>query len=107
MTIKTVSDLCRRYSTVSHINSSTSEGNTMGFMYWQLNDIWQAPTWASIEYGGKWKMSHYYAKQMYQSIYVLPYLTYGENAKISTYMINDGIASDNEQGKVECRNGIL
>jgi hypothetical protein len=23
-------------------------GNTMGAMYWQLNDIWQAPTWASI-----------------------------------------------------------
>ncbi|CAF1123293.1 unnamed protein product [Didymodactylos carnosus] len=107
MAIKTVSDLCRQYSTVSHIDPSTSQDNTMGFMYWQLNDIWQAPTWASIEYGGKWKMSHYYAKQMYQSIYVLPYLTYGENAKISTYMINDGIASDNEQGKVECRNGIL
>ena len=24
------------------------EGYTMGALYWQLNDIWQAPTWASI-----------------------------------------------------------
>ena len=24
------------------------EGHTMGALYWQLNDIWQAPTWASI-----------------------------------------------------------
>ena len=23
-------------------------GMTMGAMYWQLNDIWQAPTWASL-----------------------------------------------------------
>ena len=30
-------------------------GNTMGAMYWQLNDIWQAPTWASTgEEGTQW-----------------------------------------------------
>jgi len=47
----------------------------MGLMYWQLNDIWQAPTWASIEYGLKWKMAHYYARQMYSPIYLLMKLT--------------------------------
>ena len=43
-------------------------GHTMGAMYWQLNDIWQAPSWASIEYGGKWKMLHYYAKSFFRDV---------------------------------------
>ncbi|XP_074621741.1 beta-mannosidase-like [Acropora palmata] len=32
------------------------EGKTMGTIYWQLNSIWQAPTWSSLEYGGRWKV---------------------------------------------------
>uniref|UniRef100_A0A8D2KZJ9 Beta-mannosidase n=1 Tax=Varanus komodoensis TaxID=61221 RepID=A0A8D2KZJ9_VARKO len=41
------------------------EGRTMGALYWQLNDIWQAPSWASLEYGGKWKMLHYFAQNFF------------------------------------------
>ncbi|XP_071974794.1 beta-mannosidase isoform X3 [Engystomops pustulosus] len=44
------------------------EGLTMGALYWQLNDIWQAPSWSSIEYGGKWKMLHYYAKDFFAPV---------------------------------------
>ncbi|XP_036046975.1 beta-mannosidase isoform X2 [Onychomys torridus] len=40
-------------------------GHTMGALYWQLNDIWQAPSWASLEYGGKWKMLHYFARRFF------------------------------------------
>lgn len=43
-------------------------GFTMGALYWQLNDIWQAPSWSSIEYGGKWKMLHYYAKAFFAPV---------------------------------------
>uniref|UniRef100_A0A8D2B1D6 Beta-mannosidase n=1 Tax=Sciurus vulgaris TaxID=55149 RepID=A0A8D2B1D6_SCIVU len=41
------------------------KGHTMGAMYWQLNDIWQAPSWSSLEFGGKWKMLHYFARNFF------------------------------------------
>ncbi|XP_029416092.1 beta-mannosidase isoform X2 [Nannospalax galili] len=49
----------------SEIKISSGEGHTMGALYWQLNDIWQAPSWASLEYGGKWKMLHYFARHFF------------------------------------------
>ncbi|XP_042909002.1 beta-mannosidase isoform X1 [Parasteatoda tepidariorum] len=48
-------------------------GKTMGALYWQLNDIWPAPSWSSIEYGGRWKMLHYYAKNFFSPVLVSPY----------------------------------
>ena len=45
MSIKTESEVYLRAQ--SELNKK-GEGYTMGALYWQLNDIWQAPTWASI-----------------------------------------------------------
>lgn len=42
--IKTETELYRR----SQSDLSGGRGLTMGALYWQLNDIWLAPTWASI-----------------------------------------------------------
>lgn len=44
----------------------------LGSLYWQLEDIWQAPTWAGIEYDGRWKVLHYTAKDIYQEVIVAP-----------------------------------
>lgn len=68
------------------INSDTLMGHTMGAMYWQLNDIWQAPSWASIEYGGKWKMLHYYAKNFFRDI-VISY--YEKKNNIEVFVVSD------------------
>ena len=32
---------------------------SMGAVYWQLNDVWSAPTWSTIDAAGQWKMAHY------------------------------------------------
>ena len=42
----------------------------MGVLYWQLNDIWQGPSWASVEYGGKWKHTQYAVKRAYAPLIV-------------------------------------
>eukprot|EP01006_Ploeotia_vitrea_P009039 TRINITY_DN21305_c0_g1_i1.p1 TRINITY_DN21305_c0_g1~~TRINITY_DN21305_c0_g1_i1.p1 ORF type:complete len:645 (+),score=86.72 TRINITY_DN21305_c0_g1_i1:188-1936(+) len=43
--------------------------HTMGSMYWMLNDIWPAPTWSSIEYGGRWKVLHHMATRFYEPVH--------------------------------------
>lgn len=40
-------------------------GRCMGAIYWQLNDIWPVASWASIDYYGRWKALHYYAKRFF------------------------------------------
>ena len=40
-------------------------GRCMGAIYWQLNDIWPVASWASIDYFGRWKALHYYAKRFF------------------------------------------
>lgn len=48
-----------------HYRRMRTEHHTMGSLYWQLNDIWAAPTWASIEYGNwRWRMLHYMSKKL-------------------------------------------
>nr|XP_028599354.1 beta-mannosidase isoform X3 [Podarcis muralis] len=62
------------------------EGRTMGALYWQLNDIWQAPSWASLEYGGKWKMLHYFAQRFFAPL--LP-VAYEDKDALYIYGISD------------------
>ena len=67
MTIKTATEF---YRVGQSWVLPDGRGGTMGAMYWQLNDVWTAPTWSSIEYSGKWKMLHYYARKFFAPLLV-------------------------------------
>jgi len=49
-------------------------GHNMGALYWQLNDIWQGCSWASLEFTGRWKMFAYYIRRSLAPILPSPYV---------------------------------
>jgi beta-mannosidase len=65
------------------IDPNNGEGYTMGALYWQLNDIWQAPTWASMEFGGKWKLLQSYAINFLKNQLISPFEDKNETLKVS------------------------
>uniref|UniRef100_A0A3Q2ZZA6 Beta-mannosidase n=1 Tax=Kryptolebias marmoratus TaxID=37003 RepID=A0A3Q2ZZA6_KRYMA len=80
--VKTQTEFYRR----SRSEIIAGKGHTLGALYWQLNDIWQAPSWSSIEFGGKWKMLHYFAQDFFAS--VLP-VGFEDDDTLFIYAISD------------------
>jgi beta-mannosidase len=39
-----------------------------GTIIWQLNDCWQAISWSSLDYFGRWKALHYAARRFYAPV---------------------------------------
>jgi beta-mannosidase len=60
--------------------------NTMGSLYWQLNDCWPVASWASIDYYGRWKALQYYARRFYDDILVSPFR---HDGKVDVYVVSD------------------
>lgn len=47
-----------------------NRGRCMGAVYWQLNDIWPVASWSSIDYFGRWKALHYFAKRFFSPVMI-------------------------------------
>ncbi|MBU3840730.1 MAG: glycoside hydrolase family 2 protein [Candidatus Ruminococcus intestinipullorum] len=47
-----------------------NRGRCMGAVYWQLNDCWPVISWSSIDYYGRWKALHYYAKRFFAPVMI-------------------------------------
>jgi beta-mannosidase len=66
-----VSQLMQAYAIGVAINAHRrAKPNCMGSLYWQLNDVWPAISWSSIDYYGVWKALHYKTKRLYRQLYV-------------------------------------
>ena len=59
---------------------------TMGSIYWQLNDCWPVASWSSLDYYGRWKALHYYARRFYAPILVSPHQ---EEGNVAVYIVSD------------------
>ncbi len=59
---------------------------TMGSLYWQLNDCWPVASWSSLDYYGRWKALHYYARRFYAPILVSPHR---EGGNVAVYIVSD------------------
>lgn len=47
-----------------------NRGRCMGAIYWQLNDCWPVISWSSVDYCGRYKALHYYAKRFFAPIMI-------------------------------------
>lgn len=57
-----------------------------GSLFWQFNDCWQAPSWSSVDFTGKWKALQYASRHFFEPVCV----SIEETSKdYKIYAIND------------------
>ena len=59
---------------------------TMGSLFWQLNDCWPVASWSSIDYFGRWKALHYYARRFYADLLISPF---AHDGAVDVYIVSD------------------
>ncbi|CAO4387518.1 unnamed protein product [Caenorhabditis nigoni] len=76
------------YRRFRNITTEDGLGNTMCAMYWQLNDVWAAPTWSTIDFDQNWKLAHYEARRFFASSAIYAYADEADfNLKV--FLLND------------------
>jgi beta-mannosidase len=71
-----------------------SRPETMGSIFWQLNDCWPVASWSSIDYYGRWKALQYYARRFYAPILVSPHV---EDGSLKVYIVSDKTETSDTQ----------
>ncbi len=68
-----------------------SRPETMGSIFWQLNDCWPVASWSSIDYFGRWKALQYYARRFYAPVLVSPHV---EDGAVKVYIVSDKVKAE-------------
>lgn len=55
---------------VEHFRRNRGGDRCMGAVYWQLNDCWPVISWSSVDYYGRWKALHYFARRFFAPVLV-------------------------------------
>ncbi|MEZ4829299.1 MAG: glycoside hydrolase family 2 protein [Bacteroidia bacterium] len=71
---------------------------TMGSLYWQIDDCWPTMSWASTDYFGRWKASHYAVKKSFSEVIVSPVV---KDQMIRVYVVSDRMTP--VEGELEVR----
>jgi beta-mannosidase len=69
---------------------------TMGSIFWQLNDCWPVASWSSIDYFGRWKALQYYARRFYAPILVSPHV----EELLKVYIVSDKVKAEHAMLRV-------
>ncbi|NLK22134.1 MAG: glycoside hydrolase family 2 protein [Epulopiscium sp.] len=72
-----------------------NKGRCMGAIYWQLNDCWPVASWSSIDYYGRWKALHYYAKRFFNPVLIS---AKEEGTLVKLHIVNDRL--EDIKGKI-------
>jgi beta-mannosidase len=70
---------------------------TMGSIFWQLNDCWPVASWSSIDYFGRWKALQYYARRFYAPVLVSPHV---EDGALKVYIVSDKVKAESASLRV-------
>ncbi|XP_035785680.1 beta-mannosidase-like [Anopheles albimanus] len=73
---------------------------TMGALYWQLNDVWIAPSWSSIEYGGTFKLLHVWMRQIFAPEHLVTFVN--ERRQLEIAAVRDTLGAD-DRWRIELR----
>jgi len=59
---------------------------TMGALYWQINDCWPVASWSGIDYFGRWKALHHYARRFFAPVLAAPIARQG---RLDIHVVSD------------------
>jgi beta-mannosidase len=60
----------------------------MGSLYWQIDDCWPVASWSSIDYHGRWKALHYFARKAYDTFLIA---ATGEGGTVEIRIVSDSL----------------